>query len=196
MTTNSGCRIEIIKKHDSAIYWCESPAKQRSNSVNITVYGSTTPVTLQSPVLPVMNGDNVTLTCKTKSPPSSLTTTFYKDGDSIGTVHKDHMIIFHVTKADEGIYSCDISGGQRSPSSWLFVRDPDDVTSSTITGKTLSVFRLLLHLVVFCPYFISTVLMVSLYRRRPTGGKLPEDDVELDERYDDATVNVTTEHHF
>ncbi|KAK2863463.1 hypothetical protein Q5P01_002996 [Channa striata] len=33
--------------------------------------------------------------------------------------------------------------------------------------------RLLLHLVVFCPYVISTVLMASLYRHRPAGDGLP-----------------------
>ncbi|GLD61960.1 Fc receptor-like protein 5 [Lates japonicus] len=51
----------------------------------------------------------------------------------------------------------------------------------------------LLHLVVLCPYFISTVLMVSLYRHRPTA---PPTQAEqgLVEDYDDI-VSVTTEHH-
>ncbi|GLD71250.1 Fc receptor-like protein 5 [Lates japonicus] len=62
-------------------------------------------------------------------------------------------------------------------------------------------FSLLLHLVVLCPYFISTVLMVSLYRHRPTGNHLPismvmtpptQAEQGLDDDYDD----VTTEHHF
>ncbi|MED6243608.1 hypothetical protein ATANTOWER_023345, partial [Ataeniobius toweri] len=33
--------------------------------------------------------------------------------------------------------------------------------------------RLVFHLVVFSPYFISTLLMVSLYRHRATGSDLP-----------------------
>ncbi|MEQ2176188.1 hypothetical protein GOODEAATRI_025512, partial [Goodea atripinnis] len=38
-STSSGCTISTAKKSDSAIYWCESPSKQRSNTVQITVYG-------------------------------------------------------------------------------------------------------------------------------------------------------------
>lgn len=33
-----GCMINTAKQSDSAVYWCESPARQRSNSVNITIY--------------------------------------------------------------------------------------------------------------------------------------------------------------
>lgn len=39
--TPFGCVLCAIKYEDRGIYWCESLAKERSNSVNITVHGMT-----------------------------------------------------------------------------------------------------------------------------------------------------------
>ena len=36
----SGFRIHAAKKTDSGVYWCESPARQRSNSLSISFYGT------------------------------------------------------------------------------------------------------------------------------------------------------------
>ncbi|XP_076738705.1 uncharacterized protein LOC143416913 isoform X2 [Maylandia zebra] len=78
-------------------------------------------VILQSPVLPVMEGDDVTLLCKTKTPPSNLPAAFYKDGSLIRKQPTGHMTIQHVSRSDEGLYKCDISGHGESPSSWITV---------------------------------------------------------------------------
>ncbi|KAI3376303.1 hypothetical protein L3Q82_016410, partial [Scortum barcoo] len=184
---------------DSGVYWCESRDGTTSNTINITVTGGS--VILQSPVLPVMEGDDVTLHCKTKTPPSNLPAAFYKDGSLIRPESAGHMTIHHVSKSDEGLYKCHISSHGESPPSWISVSGkPSTTASPTFTAPPTStapppssnpttyaalhiptpvssslhlVFRLLLHLVVFCPYCISTVLMVSLYRRRHTGNDLP-----------------------
>ncbi|TDG99447.1 hypothetical protein EPR50_G00193370 [Perca flavescens] len=37
--SSSGFTIHAAKKSDSGVYWCESPAKQRSNSLHISFYG-------------------------------------------------------------------------------------------------------------------------------------------------------------
>ncbi|XP_078101348.1 uncharacterized protein LOC144514033 [Sander vitreus] len=71
------------------------------------------------------------------------------------------------------------------------------------TPSTL-VIRLVCHLVVFCPYCISTFIILSLYRGRTTGNDLPvsvmtspltqaEEGLEDDH---DVITAVTTEHHF
>ncbi|CAI5660463.1 unnamed protein product [Oreochromis niloticus] len=73
----SSCNITVFPL-DSGVYWCESREGPISNMVNLTVTGGS--VILQSPVLPVMEGDDVTLLCKTKTTPSNLTAAFYKDG--------------------------------------------------------------------------------------------------------------------
>ncbi|XP_025761727.1 Fc receptor-like B isoform X2 [Oreochromis niloticus] len=233
--SNSSCKISMTLPWDSGVYWCESREGPISNMVNLTVTGGS--VILQSPVLPVMEGDDVTLLCKTKTTPSNLPAAFYKDGVFIGKESTGHMTIQHVSRSDEGLYKCDISSHGESPSSWITVIGEELHSNFTFyfihiftrTGGILSAgnpvttvlptstappptftsftpgsaphpdapslqleFRLPFHLLVFCPYFIATVLMVSLCRRRAkapptcTGQKLPDDLFDFEA--------VTTEH--
>uniref|UniRef100_A0AAX7VJ11 Ig-like domain-containing protein n=1 Tax=Astatotilapia calliptera TaxID=8154 RepID=A0AAX7VJ11_ASTCA len=155
----SSCTMSYIYTWDSGVYWCESREGPISNMVNLTVTGGS--VILQSPVLPVMEGDDVTLLCKTKTTPSNLPAAFYKDGSLIRKQPTGHMTIQHVSRSDEGLYKCDISGHGESPSSWI------TVTGTSQTSLHFD-FTLIRYLVVFCPYFISTLIMVSLYRCRDT----------------------------
>ncbi|KAK2899395.1 hypothetical protein Q8A73_012524 [Channa argus] len=206
-SNSRSCIISMTLTWDSGVYWCESKEGATSNRVNITV--SDTPVILQSPVLPVMEGHDVSLHCQTKRPPSKLPADFYKDGSLIRTEPTGHMTIHHVTKSDEGLYKCHISSHGESPPSWIYVTEKPATTSPTttnghgesspswiyVTEKPTTTtqpiqtsrlpaievfptsapiplhpwFRRVLHLAVFCPYFISTVLMVSLYRHRHKG---------------------------
>ncbi|CAI5660489.1 unnamed protein product [Oreochromis niloticus] len=110
--------------------------------VNLTVTGGS--VILQSPVLPVMEGDDVTLLCKTKTTPSNLPVAFYKDGSLIRKQPTSHMTIQHVSRSDEGLYKCDISGHGESPSCWITVT----VTGSS-TSPPLSVYTTSVHFSLF-----------------------------------------------
>ncbi|KAL3050937.1 hypothetical protein OYC64_001252 [Pagothenia borchgrevinki] len=199
---------------DSGVYWCESTEGSTSNTITITVSGGS--VILQSPVLPVIEGDNVTLTCRTKmaDPPSA---DFYKDGVSIRNESDGHMTLHHVNRSDEGLYKCRVQNKSESPESRLSVSDKPTTTSSPPTSTTNLttpqphsrflhlVFRVICHLVVFCPYCISTFLMVSIYRERARGSDpsvsmamTPPTHAEqgLDDDYDDVLSAVTTEHQF
>ncbi|CAI5660285.1 unnamed protein product [Oreochromis niloticus] len=132
-SVNSSCDISYIVERDSGVYWCESREGPISNMVNLTVAGGS--VILQSPVLPVMEGDDVTLLCKTKTTPSNLPAAFYKDGSLIRKQPTGHMTIQHVSRSDEGLYKCDISGHGESPSSWITVTGNDSTISlATITN--------------------------------------------------------------
>lgn len=77
---------------------------------------------LDSPLLPVLEGDNVTLSCRKKTTSSNCEADFYRDGHFLGTSSTGQMTIHNVSKSDEGLYKCNISDVGESPESWLTVR--------------------------------------------------------------------------
>ncbi|KAM4564273.1 high affinity immunoglobulin epsilon receptor subunit alpha-like [Fundulus diaphanus] len=115
----STCNISLMFLFDTGVYWCEWREGAASSSIQLTVTGGS--VILQSPVLPVMEGDDVTLSCHTKTAPSNLPAAFYKDGSLIRTEPAGHMTLHHVTSSDEGLYRCSISAHGESPSSSISV---------------------------------------------------------------------------
>ncbi|XP_008400639.2 Fc receptor-like protein 5 isoform X2 [Poecilia reticulata] len=191
----STCEISYLFKHDSGVYWCESTSgssPSSSSSIQLSVSGGS--VILQSPVLPVMEGDDVTLSCRAKSPAHNLPAAFYKDGSFIGDGPSGHMTLLHVSSSDEGLYQCSISSQDgESPSSWIWVKEKP-ITSSPPSTSSMNLFsssssaasssnssssssssvglQVFIHLVVFSPYFISTLLLVSLYRHKDKGDHL------------------------
>ncbi|XP_067380110.1 low affinity immunoglobulin gamma Fc region receptor III-B-like [Channa argus] len=78
-------------------------------------------VLLESPLFPVMEGDDVTLRCRNKMSLINLTANFYKDDVLISCSATGYMTIHSVMKSDEGLYKCNISGAGESPVSWLSV---------------------------------------------------------------------------
>uniref|UniRef100_A0A8P4KU30 Ig-like domain-containing protein n=1 Tax=Dicentrarchus labrax TaxID=13489 RepID=A0A8P4KU30_DICLA len=104
-TTWSSCTITNVYP-DSGEYWCETGEGERTGSV-----------ILESPALPVMEGNNVTLSCRNKTTSSNLKADFYKDGLLMGRSSTGEMIIHSVSKSDEGLYKCKISGAGESAES-------------------------------------------------------------------------------
>ncbi|XP_019209443.2 uncharacterized protein LOC102082390 isoform X3 [Oreochromis niloticus] len=90
-------------------------------------------VILESPAVPVMVGDAVTLRCRIKMLSSNFTADFYKNGRHIGSSSTGNMTIHEVYKTDEGLYKCNISGGGESLASWLSVSLPCLTVSYTET---------------------------------------------------------------
>ncbi|XP_033970127.1 uncharacterized protein LOC117469800 [Trematomus bernacchii] len=115
------CTIPEAYAPDSGVYWCEDEKGRKSNSVDITVTGGS--VILESPVLPVMEGESVTLSCRNKTTTSSiLSADFYKNGSFIRSSSTGNITFENVSKSDEGLYKCSISEDGESPESWLTVR--------------------------------------------------------------------------
>ncbi|XP_067380663.1 uncharacterized protein [Channa argus] len=167
-SSSSLCNISYISLQDSGVYWCESRDGSTSNSITITVVSGGA-VILQSPVLPVMEGHDVSLHCQTKRPPSKLPADFYKDGSLIRTEPTGHMTIHHVTKSDEGLYKCHISSHGESPPSWIYVTEKPTTTppssfTSTLSAPSSSSQPVLWFVSLICPLFL-LVLLVLLVRR-------------------------------
>ncbi|XP_067436276.1 high affinity immunoglobulin gamma Fc receptor I-like [Thunnus thynnus] len=119
-SAGSSCDIVNVYPDDSGEYWCEAGGG-RNSSININVTGGS--VILESPALPVMEGETVTLCCRNKTTSANLPADFYKDGLFIRTEPTGNMIIYSVSKSDDGVYKCNISGAGESPESRLAVRE-------------------------------------------------------------------------
>ncbi|XP_050928628.1 low affinity immunoglobulin gamma Fc region receptor II isoform X1 [Lates calcarifer] len=180
-SSGSSCIISYTLPVDSGVYWCESREGATSNIINITVTGGS--VILQSPVLPVMEGHDVTLHCKTKTTPSNLPAAFYKDGSLIRAEPTGHMTIHHVTKSDEGLYKCNISSDGESPPSWI-----------TVTEKptTPSLLPVLLPVVSLCTLVLLVLLVLlvrqCVQRKHKADKEVGEDDITDDITYTDVKI--------
>ncbi|XP_016523380.1 low affinity immunoglobulin gamma Fc region receptor II-a-like, partial [Poecilia formosa] len=178
----STCSISYLVPSDSGLYWCESmsgSSSSSSSSIQLSVSGGS--VILQSPVLPVKEGDDVTLSCRAKNQPQNLPATFYKDGSFIGDGPSGHMTLLHVSSSDEGLYKCSISGQGESPSSWISVEGritstpPPFSTPLTITstppssispppGSSFPTSTVVSAIFIFL-VLLSLILLVLLVRR-------------------------------
>ncbi|XP_071316104.1 low affinity immunoglobulin gamma Fc region receptor III-B-like isoform X2 [Trachinotus anak] len=145
-----------FKRH-SGEYWCENEAGEKSDAVNISVTDGF--VILEISPRPVMEGNDAILHCRNKRTQSQHVVDFYKNGSPLRTSYNSSIItIQNVSKSDEGLYRCSISGTGESPGSWLAVlkqkpyedthpthsQPPDHLTMLWIVVTVLSVALLLL----------------------------------------------------
>ncbi|XP_053485815.1 igLON family member 5-like isoform X2 [Ictalurus furcatus] len=158
--TGSTCKIGFLYTSDTGVHWCASESGENSNPVNITVHDGD--VILESPVHPVTEGHPLTLHCLYRNTkPSNLQADFYKDGSVLQTQTTGEMIIYNVSKSDEGFYHCKHPERGESPKSWVSVRGPSGVEAP------FSVLMLISSVVTASPYLLVTIiLLVKCYRAR------------------------------
>ncbi|KAM8881451.1 low affinity immunoglobulin gamma Fc region receptor III-like isoform 2-T2 [Synchiropus picturatus] len=201
--SDSSCLVSLALPSDSGVYWCESSDGATSDTVNITVSRF---VVLQSPIHPVMEGDTATLRCRAALNGLMVPMSFFKNGSCIGTEEDGEFQIYNVSKSDEGMYWCSVQGRESAPR-WLTVEvapptqtptqtpPSSPVPSSTPSTPQPTVLRLLCHLVVICPFILSTVLMGMLCQKslKDAAGELTKvaESPGLEE-----DRQVTTEHRF
>ncbi|XP_060887735.1 low affinity immunoglobulin gamma Fc region receptor II-like isoform X4 [Labrus mixtus] len=171
----SSCTIPIIFPQDSGQYWCESRDGKRSDIIQINVTDG--PVILESPIS-VVEGEAVTLRCRHKTTSSNLSADFYKDGRFIRRSSTGNMSIPSVSKCDEGLYKCSISGGRESAESLMAVQDNQGENASSystpwIVMTVLSILLLLVGLLHFGKYIRNKVTVEA----RRVAADAPSDQV-------------------
>uniref|UniRef100_A0A3B3ZK09 Ig-like domain-containing protein n=1 Tax=Periophthalmus magnuspinnatus TaxID=409849 RepID=A0A3B3ZK09_9GOBI len=81
-------------------------------------------VILESPVRPVMVGDNVTLRClKNPNLKPSTKFDFYKDGIRVDTSSTGELTLYNISLSDQGLYKCNIFENEFSTENWLQVKE-------------------------------------------------------------------------
>ncbi|XP_014834069.1 PREDICTED: high affinity immunoglobulin gamma Fc receptor I-like [Poecilia mexicana] len=190
------CSITLFPS-DSGLYWCESMSGSSSSSSSIQLSVSGGSVILQSPVLPVMEGDDVTLSCRAKSPAHNLPAAFYKDGSFIGDGPSGHMTLLHVSSSDEGLYKCSISGQGESPSSRISVEEKPTSTSSPAATQPppLPTNYTLYSTVCIIPLVLLLLLVLLVRRgihRKETEYTSEEQEVDDRSTYSDVRIK---QHH-
>ncbi|XP_072232424.1 low affinity immunoglobulin gamma Fc region receptor III-like [Leuresthes tenuis] len=156
----------VYPNTDSGVYWCQSKEGQCSNVLNIRVSSGT--VILESPALPVKEGDRVTLRCshkerRARESLSDFDAIFRKDGVFVGEQAKGSLILPRVSKANEGFYKCEHPTKGESPQSWLAVTvntDPINPPSPPLFPLTRVVCLVLLF------FLYTIILIVCVYKYR------------------------------
>ncbi|XP_068164359.1 uncharacterized protein [Antennarius striatus] len=124
------CTSRSASPWSDNLYWCESPAGHRTNALNVTPTDML--VVLETPTVPVWEGDNVTLRCLYRNRTTKKFTTkfrmvFYKDDRQKFVTNGASVTLPTVTKADEGLYKCRHPKEGLSPTSWIGVKAHPDV---------------------------------------------------------------------
>ncbi|CAN9509368.1 unnamed protein product [Ophioblennius macclurei] len=176
-TSEGLCEISTAFIFNSGQYWCSAEGGERSDAVNITVTAG--PLILDSPAVPVMVGEDVTLRCLTKAEGSDVVADFYRNGSLFETGLRGSVRIQKMSVNHSGFYKCVVTGYGESAESWLAVREriPSDqgVFSWAIIWTMATPLLLVLGAVVY----------VSLKRRRlarrtaeaPSANALPESTI-------------------
>ncbi|KAG7215024.1 hypothetical protein INR49_022859 [Caranx melampygus] len=115
---------------------------------------------LEIPALPVTPGNDVTLRCRGRGMGSTR----------IGSVPVRGMTLSAVQPSDEGLYSCSPDLLERSFISSFSSSSPP-LLLLLLLLRLHCLTMLFAHLLAFCPFFVSTGLVLSIYLHRDMGDK-------------------------
>ncbi|KAJ0006117.1 hypothetical protein NQD34_013390 [Periophthalmus magnuspinnatus] len=155
--------------NDAGVYWCQSERGECGAVVNINVTAGH--VILESPSLPVKEGETVTLRClfnPRKKTRTEGTFVFFKDGDCVRNSTGGDLTIHNVAHSDSGLYTCSHQG-ELSLGSTLEVlktagRPPQpELTPSSVTS---SIIIALPVAVVTLGLLCTALVFVFLWRKR------------------------------
>ncbi|KAG7234419.1 hypothetical protein INR49_001229, partial [Caranx melampygus] len=159
-SSGSSCFIPGLYPTDSGEYWCETDGGERSNSINITITDGL--VILESPALPVMEGDDVTLRCRAKTTSTNPRAVFYKDNvpmNNSGAME----VTMKVSMSDEGLYRCSIQGAGESAESRLTVTAHNETVSDDSDSSKLHNLQWIIIIIVSAVALLLLLLLGFLH---------------------------------
>ncbi|XP_030286868.1 junctional adhesion molecule B-like [Sparus aurata] len=112
--------IHRVSKSDEGLYKCNISGAGESPESWLHVRAGS--VILESPAVPVKEGDAVTLRCRNKETSTNLKADFYKNGHLIRSTSTGKLTIHSVSKSDEGFYKCIMPGAGESPERRLSIK--------------------------------------------------------------------------
>uniref|UniRef100_A0A096LS42 Ig-like domain-containing protein n=1 Tax=Poecilia formosa TaxID=48698 RepID=A0A096LS42_POEFO len=205
LSSSSVCSLQTAKKSDSALYWCESPSMQRSNTIQITVHGKCYFVLIASAANPAaafihLGADWLN--------PQGKAADLWVRGFWVSLCSWSIKTFRSAQQRDSSSGSCNVCHGVRLPGFmyWDTPADPDPPPSSplhSILWKILyapvSIFYLIPSCI--CIYKLRATGWSPAGRTRTSGPRRAPAAAEEEEAagggdYDDAMNPVTTEHRF
>ncbi|XP_051779977.1 Fc receptor-like protein 3 [Erpetoichthys calabaricus] len=100
------CSVTFSHKNQSGLYWCETESgEKRSKAVSFIVTADM--VALQTPPLPLTEGDNVTLECRTQYLTNYTTKVYHEDQE-----RQPSVWYTRVKKEHKGRYKCVVFSGE------------------------------------------------------------------------------------
>ncbi|XP_055009066.1 low affinity immunoglobulin gamma Fc region receptor II-b-like [Boleophthalmus pectinirostris] len=151
---------------DAGVYWCQSEEGECGAAVNISVTAGD--VILESPVLPVKEGETVTLRCiwNPDKPITEGTFEFFKDGFCVGNSTSGDLTIPIVSHSDSGLYTCSHQGELSAESQLNVLQTAGRLPQLSETASSITSFIIIIVLpVTAATLALLCTILVFLWRK-------------------------------
>ncbi|XP_018559752.1 uncharacterized protein LOC108902376 [Lates calcarifer] len=191
--------ISKVKQSDDGVYFCSTDLSGHSSQSRLIVRDlspTDRPLTTPSHHSTLSPDTYLPSTPPPSSPLSSLLLPVVAALVSLSVLVSILAGVLLLCKRQAGLAVQLLSGLAVSAGLAVLLLAGLTVSAGAFPPPTVSMVRLLCHLVVFCPYCMLTILMLSIYCSKKTGNKQPVSRETADRVEGEDYGNVTTEHDF
>lgn len=166
--------IQSISLSDGGRYSCKTSKSAERSADNLLRVKA---VLLESPAEPVMEGENVTLICRDKTPSSNFTSYFFRNGSVFGNSSTGNLTLLTVSKSDEGLYKCNIRESGESEENWLAVQDRS-ITAVDRGEDKQNTQGMIYPLLVLIPLLLVVLVLGLIYKKhKGSSSRAPDTDL-------------------
>uniref|UniRef100_A0A096M691 Ig-like domain-containing protein n=1 Tax=Poecilia formosa TaxID=48698 RepID=A0A096M691_POEFO len=165
--TNSSCTIEFLFVQDSGLYWCESMSGSSSSSSSIQLSVSGKSYHRHQPIINGLATESCNVFVEAQTEPVNIRTSLNQQLLWLGSGRTSSSLHVAIPNNSHSFISVNINLKCVLSTAKPAATPPSSGAAPSASGPLQLAYTVLRHLVVFCPYFISTIIMVSLYQPRP-----------------------------